>query len=98
MGPHGGIVLLDGEMDRDLHDRVKRHRAEKVKIFDSITLIECGSETMDSLEAAYINKLKPEYNVDIPRDHGGIIAGIEETSFCRDLVKYCRERRKSMGE
>ena len=54
------IVYVGQSIDIDL--RIKTHKKEAIKEFDSIHIIKCSRENLDSAEAFYIHYYMPKYN------------------------------------
>lgn len=46
--------------------RVKGHADESTKIFDSFSYILCNEYDLSNLEGAYVSKLNPKYNRNLP--------------------------------
>lgn len=66
------FLLLDGEVTYigqsiNCHFRISVHIAEKKKDFNSCYIIRSEPEDLDNLEALYIKKFTPRYNILLPR-------------------------------
>ena len=52
----------------EILSRVETHRKQNKKIFDSFSYFEYDFDNLDNIEAYFIFKLKPKYNVTIPEN------------------------------
>jgi hypothetical protein len=60
-----GKVVYVGQ-STNCHARIGTHFYERGKKFDAFHLIECGTKQLKKLEAQYIAKFMPQYNVLVP--------------------------------
>ncbi|WP_250518638.1 phage integrase Arm DNA-binding domain-containing protein [Caballeronia sp. ATUFL_M1_KS5A] len=75
---HGDMIVYVGQ-SRNILTRLAQHQSECAKIFDSFYMIECKASDLDRIEALYIRKFRPIYNVDVP------ILSADATAWCATL-------------
>lgn len=63
----GATILYVGK-SKNIYDRVKQQSQDNLKDFDSFSILECPPEIIDDLEAYYIYKLRPPFNVSLPEN------------------------------
>lgn len=60
--------------------RIGNHLSDEQKVFDSYFMVECIESRLDEMEAKYIVKFRPKYNLAIPKvasEIGKLFAMIE---------------------
>lgn len=62
---HGREIVYVGQ-SLNCNLRIGTHLNEEVKVFDSYFIIECPESRLDEVEAKYIVKFHPKYNIAIP--------------------------------
>jgi hypothetical protein len=58
----GNRIVYVGQSG-NVHVRLESHRREGTKKFDRYAIVECGAKKLDALEAKYIAKYSPKYNI-----------------------------------
>jgi len=62
------LIVYVGQA-KNVLGRIATHRAEGRKVFDRIFIVECKAAELDHLEALYIDKFRPTYNIVRPYVH-----------------------------
>lgn len=57
----------------NIHWRIGNHLVDKKKRFDAYNIVECKPEYLDELEAMYIAKFIPEFNIAAPKVRGTLL-------------------------
>lgn len=73
----GVYFLLQGKkvvyigQTKNIKSRLQAHKEDRSKVFDNVRFIDgVPVDLLDAVEAYYINKVKPKYNVSLPMSGG----------------------------
>ena len=56
---------------KNIKSRLQAHKEDRSKVFDNVRFIDgVPVDLLDAVEAYYINKVKPKYNVSLPMSGG----------------------------
>jgi len=76
-GGTGVYFLLQGKrvvyigQTKNIKGRMQAHKEDKSKVFDNVRFIDgVPVDLLDFVEAYYINKVKPKYNISLPMSAG----------------------------
>lgn len=74
-----GHVVYVGQ-SINCYGRIDRHYQEGKKVFDSVYVVRTDADMLDCLEALYIKKFSPMYNVDQPISKRETAWGLRQTT------------------